>query len=190
VPWNLVFNDGPDSYTVITEVEAFPTGVQFSIRTRSRPGTQDWNPRDRMRSLHDPDGPRFGVGFADGRKAFSTAWLPQLPNQNPTGPVLRTLGGGGGGREWRQGYWLWPLPPRGPLTFVSAWPARGSAENVVTADASDLVVAAANARQLWEIDDQTVGSGSGMGVQWSGTSVTRTAHRSPSPPFADEASGD
>jgi hypothetical protein len=47
------------------------------------------------------------------------------------------------------GFWLWPLPPPGPLTFVSAWPARTAEERSVVADGSEVVAAAAEARQVW-----------------------------------------
>lgn len=152
MPWHLVFEESPDSYSVITEVEAFPTGVRFSIVSRYRPGAADADPRGRMRQIHQPDGPRFGVGFPDGRKAFTAAWLSGPRNEQPATPLLRPLGGGGGPGEWRQVFWLWPLPPSGPLTFVSSWPARSPEERSVVADASELVEAATRSRQLWDVD--------------------------------------
>jgi hypothetical protein len=33
----------------------------------------------------------------------------------PTDPVRWGMGGGGGGGRWRQDFWVWPLPPSGPV---------------------------------------------------------------------------
>ncbi|MGO8906438.1 MAG: hypothetical protein ACLQMH_12565 [Solirubrobacteraceae bacterium] len=38
---------------------------------------------------------------------------------------MRTGGGGGDGRNWKQTIWIWPLPPPGRLTFVCQSPAAG-----------------------------------------------------------------
>jgi len=56
-------------------------------------------------------------------------------------------------------YWLWPLPPPGPLTWVASWAEVGSTETTVEVDASVLEEAAASAEQLWNEDDAEVGSG-------------------------------
>ena len=37
--------------------------------------------------------------------------------EEPEGPVLWGMGGGGGGGSWRQDFWVWPLPPSGPLRW-------------------------------------------------------------------------
>ena len=47
------------------------------------------------------------------------------------------------------GFWLWPLPPPGPLTFVVEWPALGIAETRAETDATAVVEAAASAAPLW-----------------------------------------
>ena len=44
---------------------------------------------------------------------------------DPPGPLLWPGGGGGGGDRWDQSYWLWPLPPPGPVAFVVEWPSEG-----------------------------------------------------------------
>lgn len=152
VPWRLLFGEVSDSYSVITEVEAFPSGVQFSIVSRYRPGSRDAEPRNRMRGFRGgdgADGARFGVGFSDGRKALSSTWFSGSGDVEPSNPVLVPQGGSGGMGLHRMGFWLWPLPPAGPVTFVSAWPARIPEERSVVADGSELVEAATKARQLW-----------------------------------------
>ena len=72
---------------------------------------------------------RFGMQFADGSKVTNLPGpLPGPPRgggEPPPGPVLQQSGGSGGDREWRQDYWVWPLPPPGPLTLACEWPGAG-----------------------------------------------------------------
>ena len=49
-------------------------------------------------------------------------------------------------------FWLWPLPPPGPLTWVGEWPDRNIPESSVEVDATVLEAAASEAEQLWEVD--------------------------------------
>jgi hypothetical protein len=51
-------------------------------------------------------------------------------------------------------YWLWPLPPAGPLRWVAEWPEMGAPETSVEVDASVLSAAAAESEQLWEVDPE------------------------------------
>jgi len=46
-------------------------------------------------------------------------------------------------------FWLWPLPPPGPLAFVCEWPKKGIGERRVDIDASVVLDAAARAEPLW-----------------------------------------
>ena len=68
-----------------------------------------------------PEQLRFGVQFSDGRKATSVA-VGHWGEGSPSEPVLMPNGGNGGLRSWDISYWLWPLPPPGPLEFVVEWP--------------------------------------------------------------------
>jgi hypothetical protein len=179
VPWHLVLLRTSDVYAVLADFEAFPTGVQFAavLRWRPRPGSLD--PRTRRHPMigfgSDGEGPRLGIGFANGRKASFGRHLFQFPDAEPERPVLMPRGGGGGGDEWRMGLWLWPLPPAGPLTFVVDWSEMGVAETSVTADAGDLVAAATKAEQLWTIDPAGAShTGGAFGGGWAGAVVTST----------------
>jgi hypothetical protein len=143
-------------YAVLTDVAAYPTGVEFSILARFGPGIANQPPgpgRPVGMPFHlaGPDAPRLGIGFPDGRKAVSGIMRPP-PLGEPDHPVLIARGGGGGGDQYRQGFWLWPLPPPGPLLVVISGGAMGIVEHSVTLDASELVTAAEHADQLWEID--------------------------------------
>ena len=97
---------------------------------------------------------RFGVQFSDESKATVFGGHPRFDGGDPpTGPVLMQRGGGGGGRSWDFGFWVWPLPPEGPLAFVVEWPSEGIALTRAEIDATVVRSAAENAVVLWPDDD-------------------------------------
>ena len=49
---------------------------------------------------------RFGVQFADGRKATNLDRPAYDPDQEPDRPVLHPHGGGGGGSAWDMEHWV------------------------------------------------------------------------------------
>ena len=127
-----------------------------------------------MMMMRRTGGPRFGVMFADGRKvALGTPESFPRGNKEPDHPVLIGQGGSSGGSVWRMGYWLWPLPPPGPLTWVASWDERGIPETSVEVDASVLAEAAREAEKLWDEPDGDAGhsssSGSSMLMRHSAT---------------------
>ena len=68
--------------------------------------------------------------------------------------LLIPRGGGGGGRHTSQvGYWVWPLPPPGPLAFVCEWRAVGIPLTRVEVDAAPIIAAARRATVLWALPD-------------------------------------
>jgi hypothetical protein len=95
---------------------------------------------------------RFGVEFSDGSKATTLGGHPFEfeGDQPPPGPVLMERGGSGGGGDWEQGYWVWPLPPEGPLAFVCEWPAKGIPLTRHEIDAKVVRDSAAEVEVLWE----------------------------------------
>lgn len=149
VPWRIVLARSEEAYAVLRDFEVFPSGLGFSLVTSFK---------DQQMQRHADPGllglqrtPRFGVVFADGRKAV--AGPPVTPSETePNGPILRFGGGGGSGGVRRMGFWLWPLPPPGPLTWVAQWPDQGISEHSVVVDATDVAPAAAQAEQLWLLD--------------------------------------
>jgi len=77
--------------------------------------------------------------------------------------VLRAGGGAGGAGNWRQSYWLWPLPPAGPLAFVCEWPAAGIPVTRHEIDARVVLDAARRAIVLFE-DDAGAGGAASAGA--------------------------
>lgn len=156
--WRVELLRSGDLVMFATDFEAFATGVHFTLAARLRPGGHETHPPP-MIHPGSPDGPLFGVGLADGRKAMLGVRVPPPPDGEPDGPVLWPRGGSGGGDEWRMGVWLWPLPPSGPVTLVAAWPAKGVAERAVTIDGAEVARAAERAEKLWDMPEEEPGPG-------------------------------
>lgn len=136
---------------------AYPNGFSFTITAFLR--RDDRRGRGFHLSFHrdffddESPGPEFlrvGVQFADGGAATNLAGFPHFAaGAEPAGPLLMTDGGGGSGRRYEMSFWMWPLPPDGPVTFVCEWPARGIAESRTEVDARLIRDAAARAVPLW-----------------------------------------
>jgi hypothetical protein len=107
---------------------------------------------------------RFGIEFADGGKATNVGG--RFPGTGePTGPVLNGQGGGGGGGRWRQDFWVWPLPPAGPVSFVCEWPSAGIPLTRAQVDAGVFHAAAGRAQALFPRSPASSES-------WTSSSVT------------------
>jgi hypothetical protein len=141
---------------------AYPNGIAFELALLLREEVKhpfEFHPFHVFHRGASDDALRLGVQFSDGRKATSleSPFVHQA-DERPTGPLLVPHGGGGGGRRWDVSFWLWPLPPPGPLVLVCEWPARGIALTRVEVDNEQLLAAAGKAVPLWPD-----GGGSGGG---------------------------
>jgi hypothetical protein len=180
VPWQIVIFRTANAYGVLRSFEAFPNGLSFSLITNvleDESGIGD--PRRRRR--HFFLDARLGVEFSDGRTARSDDDHHWSDETEPNQPLLRFGGGGGGGGRIQtntSSCWLWPLPPSGPLTWVSEWEAVGAAETSVEVDAAPVLDAALRAEQIWDIEPNTVGDSS-IGWTSSGTSFRRSPDKDP-----------
>lgn len=90
----------------------------------------------------------MGMQFADGRAVSNLRIQPPDTPADP-GPIMLNSGASGGTRRHDVTYWVWPLPPPGPLTFVCQWPATGIAESRISLDAQLVLDASTHASQLW-----------------------------------------
>jgi len=133
---------------------AYERGFEFALALQMR------ERRDhRMMRWHGGPGAtfddevlRFGIAFADGRKATTfDAHQWRADPERPVTPdiVLMQRGGGGGGSSWDFRFWAWPLPPEGPLEFVVEWPSEGIALTRVGVDSAVVRDASARAETLW-----------------------------------------
>src|SRR5579875_1698377 len=133
---------------------AYPTGVELEVRVLLAPGAEELDPslngiyRGPGRSSTYESMLRFGIEFADGGRVSNVGGHGHRQGE-PDGPVLWGMGGGGGGGRWHQDFWIWPLPPAGPLSFVCEWPAAELALTRVDVDGQELIDAAGRAREVF-----------------------------------------
>jgi hypothetical protein len=149
VPWRIVLVRAERAIVALRRFEAFPTGLLFELVTVYPPGAYE-----PLQPAGDPgseavvrwrrDAPRLGVRFADGRSTASGARPPAASE----GPRLQGLGGFGKTAFFWRSFWLWPLPPPGPLTWLVTWTGGGVEEASAEVDASVLPAAAARAEAL------------------------------------------
>lgn len=165
----LVLASNNRAAVYIARCAAYPTGFELEVRVVVPVGTDELDPS--LNGVYHRPGRgstyeemlRFGIAFSDGRKATNVGGPgPGHGPGEPTGPVLRGMGGSGGGGRWRQDFWVWPLPPPGPVGFVCEWPAAGIPLSRHEIDAQILLDAAARARGLFP-DEPT----SHLGGTWS-----------------------
>jgi hypothetical protein len=156
-PVELVIARTDQTVAAIAGIQAYPAGFGFTLCLRLRTVSAQEEQQfpyllDRVPVGGDPLPDqllRFGVQFADGRKATNLDRPAYDPDQEPDRPVLHPHGGGGGGSAWDMEHWVWPLPPPGAFAFVCEWPARGIAESRVEIDAGSILEAAGRAVTLW-----------------------------------------
>lgn len=176
VPVELVLGQSQTTLVLLTGIRAFPTGLEMKlgVRVRGRVGRRDLNSEvfdgpycHEMDSDWQIGRLKWGFELADGRRATNvdpSPWLEQ-PNQEhsrphhpddwkwePDHPVLHGGGGGGGMRSVDRDYWLWPLPPVGPLRVVCQWLDQGIDTQVQDLDAGPFRDAAARAQPAWLSD--------------------------------------
>ena len=144
----------------VTRFVVFSTGFQFALAVRVRTA----RPEFILGGLHMRIGSHphpgvelpleerllLGLEYADGRRASTLGDIRTLiasPSGGEADLVLFQQGGGGDDRSVEHDYWVAPLPPDGPVTFVLAWPAFGMPE-ARTVLPGDIIRAAADRSQL------------------------------------------
>ncbi|MEU8663090.1 hypothetical protein [Actinoplanes philippinensis] len=146
---DLLIARSAEAALALTGLVGYPNGFAFTIaavlRERDRLGrmAQHVYP-DGFAEPLPPEFLRVGVRFADGRAVTNLAGYPR-DGATPGRPVLLPDRGGGGGRRYDMGFWVWPLPPAGPLTFYVAWPHHHIDETGADVDAGLLHEAAGRA---------------------------------------------
>lgn len=145
VPFAVRLAHDAETAVTIVWIGAYPAGVELLVDVRTRTGAP--------RPTPEPAGPasdvRFGVAFSDGRVLHDP---PDTGSGTPEplgGAVLVRRGFFGDATGCRLRFWLHPLPPAGPLTFIGGYPARGLASSNVTIDAQPVRDAAGEAVELW-----------------------------------------
>ena len=159
VPVQQVLTAGDEAVVVLSSCVAYTSGFQLGIGIRKK---HEPPPLSNPRLHHEMPEMSLDVGvrFADGRetsptrdaeqrKAFFEAFAAGSDPPLPPGPMIGSGGGGGGGRRWDWTYWIWPLPPDGPMTLVARWPAGRGPDGEVQVDGSAIRRAGERSEKLW-----------------------------------------
>lgn len=130
----------------VTGLAAFQSGFEFWLNVQHHsfdcPKFAKEEPLEQ--ALH------FGLEFADGQKVATYSLLPEVSQLGePAGIVLRAISFGVWGQSQYMHYWVWPLPPVGPVAFVCEWPAYDVAESAAHVDASLIRHAASRSLFIW-----------------------------------------
>jgi hypothetical protein len=151
---SLVFERSEQAAIAITGMSAYTNGFEFALTRLIRPGApgwdggvvpgapKDWRPVDRAAEI--------SLQLSDG-----TIVISDRPHNSsePTGPILRPGGGGGTSHYQLLRWWAWPLPPPGPLEFITRWPTFGIGETRVSIDAQLILDTARRSVRLWPADE-------------------------------------
>lgn len=154
VPIQFVLARSAMALVAVRHVTAYPNGFSFQISLRSLPGHEF-----DMQAFHGPPRRRddadelfrFGIEFADGSRVtnLDITGIGGPHDNRPKGPVLDGGGGGGGDSRYDLNYWVWPLPPAGPLAFVCEWPAYALPLTRYEIDSTPIRTAAAQSTAPW-----------------------------------------
>jgi hypothetical protein len=157
----------------IGSLRAYPSGFEFTVHVRVRRADDTGGPgvahpfewyRYGRGELAPEDVLRLGVLYADGRRTATTAGHPlRFDDAGDDRLVLHRGGGGGNEHGWDNDFWVYPLPPDGPVTLVASWLEHGVAEARAELDGSAIREAATRALILWP-DERDLESGAGYRI--------------------------
>jgi hypothetical protein len=131
----------------VTAVWGFSTGFEFWVGARFR---QKWAA---IEDETDDQAMHIGLQYADGRKIGDVGHLPSAAGSLAGGLLLRPTSFGAGLWQKSRVYWVWPLPPPGPLAFVFEWARFGISEQQTVTDGQLVVDAARLSYQIWPEGD-------------------------------------
>lgn len=160
VPINFLLARSSTAAVKVQHLTAFPAGFEFQVVIHMRSTGEVWDPMHGLQGFRGRPGARygelsdehlrFGIQFADGSKATNLG-PPMIgpTDEKSKGPMLQPSGGSAGGSVAQTTFWVWPLPPSGPLTFVCEWPKYGIPLTRHPVNADLIREAAQRAIELW-----------------------------------------
>ncbi|WP_432564458.1 hypothetical protein [Kineococcus sp. SYSU DK003] len=171
MPIELVLGRASSTVLTLSGLSAFPTGLSMTLGVRVRAQGRAVHPQlyqqvfttphHRQRgSTWRPGQLSWGFELADGRQVTNAdpgPWSEQpigldgTPDLTwlPSHPVLIGGGGQASARVIDCEYWLWPLPPPGPLRVLCQWPERGIEQAWHELDGEMFQRAAQRAQPIW-----------------------------------------
>lgn len=149
---HVMAHSADDVIVALDDIVAYPYGFSFTLVARRRLGRKydDWweSVADERRRVED-DGLSVAVEFPDGAKIEASpmpAWLETAP---PTGRFLARIRGWADPWSLSIRYWVWPLPPSGPIAVTCSWPRAGIESGKTILEGEAIKLAAQRAVQLW-----------------------------------------
>jgi hypothetical protein len=151
VPINtLQFGRSEQTAIAITGISAYSNGFEVFVTRLIRPDAPGFDgdpvPGAPRGTFAERQSFQISLQLSDGRAV--TSGRPH-DDAEPTGPILRSRGGGGTSHYLLARWWAWPLPPRGPLEFICQ---LGTGETRVGIDAQLILDAAQRSVRLWPED--------------------------------------
>lgn len=165
VPLSRTIAQSEAGVVAVSHAVAYSTGVVFDFAARARGLTRSqanllFHEQHVFEEEDLPDSLlRIGFEFSDGRRTSNLGgWRAHRRlmkgDAEPDEPLLVPHAGGGGNAQEGQvslqpGYWLWPLPPSGPLRISCEWPVVQIELTTIEIDGAALVEAASQSIDLW-----------------------------------------
>ena len=187
VPAELVLIRTEQVAVAVGSVRAYPNGFEFTVHVRWRgAGDTDWpyhgGPFERHGNRRggpaSEDALRLGVLYADGRRAATTGGSPwRDPDAEPGRLVLEQGGGGGNDRSWDSDFWVYPLPPPGPVTLLASWLEQGVTETRAELDGAAIRDAAGRAVTLWPEEPEEPEAGYGSAARSATITAASSGHQ-------------
>lgn len=157
IPLNLLMARSDTAAVQIRHMTAYPNGFEFELVAHFVETPGGWDPLkglgglrarpgDRRQPLSD-EHLRVRILFADGSEANNFG--PPLREPGTSGPFLQPRDTRARASVAQVIYWVSPLPPPGPLTFVFEWPEHGIPPTRHEIDALLISEAATRATELW-----------------------------------------
>jgi hypothetical protein len=156
VPGELLLIRTGEVAVAVGSIRGYPNGFEFTLHTRLREenetGSDPFEWHGRRGPRRPGDHLRLGIMYADGRRAATTggSWLHDDADDGRM--ILLMEGSGGGDRRCDGDFWVYPLPPDGPVTFVASWPRYKVPEVRAEVDGTAIRAAAQRAVTLWPED--------------------------------------
>ena len=165
LPQGIVLARSDRAVIALSHAIVYSTGTAFEFVAQARGLTRSEAHRvfNEQHAFEEGDLPeallRIGLELADGSRISNLGgWhahrMLMSPDAEPDGPLLLPQGGGGGSSSegevtMKPGYWLWPLPPPGPLWISCEWPLGAIALATAEVDGATLRDAAQQVKRLW-----------------------------------------
>jgi hypothetical protein len=165
-----------DVAVAVGSLRAYRNGFEFTVHVRQRRVEEflhdpfGRHPRRRGEADLPAQALRLGILYADGRRvAISGRFHPSHDELAAGELVLHHGGSRGSDRQWDGDFWVHPLPPDGPVTFVVSWLAKGVTEARAQVDGAAVRAAADRAVELWPDDPDPASTRASASVRVTAT---------------------